>query len=49
MDHVIGDLQRWLDVFKESEPENARAHECIERAIDELYKYYPQKQEKPED
>lgn len=41
MDHVIGDLQRWLDVFKESEPENVRAHKCIEKAIKELQKYYP--------
>ena len=41
MDHVIGDLQRWLDVFKESEPENVRAHQHIEKAIKELQKYYP--------
>ena len=41
MDHVIGDLQRWLVIYKESEPENVKAHKCIEKAIDELYKYYP--------
>ena len=41
MDHVIGDLQRWLDVFKESEPENVRAHKCIAKAIKELERYYP--------
>ncbi|MGM9988857.1 MAG: hypothetical protein ACI35O_16745 [Bacillaceae bacterium] len=41
MDHVISDLQRWLDVFKESEPDNKKAHECIEKAIEELHKYYP--------
>lgn len=42
MDHVIGDLQRWLDIFKESEPDNKKAHQAIEKALDELYKYqYP--------
>lgn len=41
MDHVIGSLQRWLDIYKESEPENKKAHRCIEKAIEELYKYYP--------
>ena len=42
MDHVIGDLQRWLEIFKESEPDNKRAHQAIEKALDELYKYqYP--------
>ena len=42
MDHVIGDLQRWLDIFKDSEPDNKRAHQAIEKALDELYKYqYP--------
>lgn len=46
MDHVIGDLQRWLDVFKESEPENVRAHKCIEKAIKELQKYYPATKDK---
>ena len=40
MDHVISDLQRWLDIFKESEPDNKRAHQAIKKAIDELYKYY---------
>ena len=40
MDHVIESLRNWLEVYKESEPENERAHEAIERAIDELYKYY---------
>lgn len=40
MDHVINSLQEWLDIFKESEPDNKRAHEVIEKAIDELYKYY---------
>jgi len=47
MDHVISDLQRWLDIFKESEPENKKAHRAIEKAIDELYKYqYPVKKNK---
>ena len=46
MDHVIGDLQRWLDVFKESEPENDRAHKCIEKAIKELERYYPATKDK---
>jgi len=41
MDHVISSLQRWLDTFKESEPDNRKAHECIENAIVELQKYYP--------
>lgn len=41
MDHVISDLQRWLDTYKESEPDNKRAHKCIENAIEELQKYYP--------
>lgn len=41
MDHVIGDLQRWLDIFRESEPENEKAHICIQNAIEELQKYYP--------
>ena len=41
MDHVIGDLRRWLDVYKESEPDNIKAHKCIESAIKELEKYYP--------
>ncbi len=36
MDHVIGDLQRWLDIYKESEPDNVRAHKAIEKAIKEL-------------
>ena len=40
MDHVISDLQRWLDIFKESEPENEKAHQAIERALAELQKYY---------
>ena len=47
MDHVISDLQRWLDIIKESEPENKKAHRAIEKAIDELYKYqYPVKKNK---
>ena len=46
MDHVIGSLQRWLDIYKESEPDNKKAHQCIEKAIDELYKYYPAKKDK---
>ena len=41
MDHVIGDLQRWLDIFKETEPDNKKAHRCIKNAINELNKYYP--------
>lgn len=41
MDHVIEDLQRWLDIFKNSEPDNEKAHRCIENAIQELQKYYP--------
>lgn len=41
MDHVISNLQRWLDIFKESEPNNKKAHKCIENAIEELEKYYP--------
>ena len=40
MDHVIESLRRWLDVFKESEPENVKAQKCIESAIRELRKYY---------
>ena len=48
MDHVISDLQRWLDIFNESEPENKKAHQCIENAIEELYKYYPAKQKNSE-
>ena len=40
MDHVRGDLQRWLDIFKESEPDNKKAHECIRKAIKELDKYF---------
>ena len=43
MDHVISDLQRWLDIFNESEPENEKAHRCIEKAINELNKYYSEK------
>ena len=46
MDHVIESLRRWLDVFKESEPENDRAHKCIEKAIKELQKYYPATKDK---
>lgn len=42
MDHVISSLQRWLDVYKESEPENVKAQECIENAIKELQKYWGQ-------
>lgn len=40
MDHVINSLQNWLDIYKESEPENKKAHECIKNAIAELQKYY---------
>ena len=43
MDHVIGDLQRWLEIFQESEPEDKKAHRCIEKAIEELHKYYLEK------
>ena len=41
MDHVINSLQNWLDIYKESEPENKKAIECIENALEELQKYYP--------
>lgn len=41
MDHLIGHLQRSLEIYKESEPENTRAHKAIEKAIKELQKYYP--------
>ena len=41
MDHVINSLQNWLDIYKESEPENKKAIACIENAIAELQKYYP--------
>ncbi len=41
MDHVINSLQNWLDIYKESEPNNKKAHECIKNAIVELQKYYP--------
>lgn len=41
MDHVIDSLRRWLDIYETSEPDNKRAHECIENALKELYKYYP--------
>lgn len=41
MDHVINSLQNWLDIYKESEPDNVKAHECIKNAIAELQKYYP--------
>lgn len=39
MDHVIGSLRRWLDIYKDAEPENKRAHQAIEKALEELYKY----------
>ena len=42
MDHVISDLQRWLDIY-EADPEeikNRKAIERIEAAIKELQKYY---------
>ena len=45
MDHVINSLQQWLDIYKDSEPENKKAHECIENAIAELQKYYPNRGE----
>ena len=38
---MINSLQQWLDIYKESEPENKKAHDCIEKAIAELQKYYP--------
>lgn len=41
MDHVINSLQNWLDIYKESEPQNKKAIECIENSITELQKYYP--------
>lgn len=41
MDHVINSLQNWLDIYKESEPENVKAQKCIKNAIKELQKYYP--------
>lgn len=41
MDHIIGNLRRSLDTYKESDPDNIRAHKCIEKAIKELEKYYP--------
>lgn len=41
MDHVINDLKKWLDIYLESEPDNKKAIECIEKAIEELQKYYP--------
>lgn len=40
MDHVISALQRWLDIYEETEPENKRAIQCIKNAIRELQKYY---------
>ena len=46
MDHVISDLQRWLETFKESEPDNVKAQKCIENAIRELQKYYPATKDK---
>ena len=46
MDHIIGSLRRSLDIYKESEPENERAHKCIEKAIKELQKYYPATKDK---
>lgn len=41
MDHLIRNLQEALDNYKESEPDNKKAHKCIENAIKELQKYYP--------
>lgn len=41
MDHVINSLQNWLEIYKESEPENTKAQKCIKNAIKELQKYYP--------
>ena len=43
MDHVIESLRQWLDIYRDSEPENARAQKCIEAAIRELQKYYSAK------
>lgn len=40
MDHVIDSLRRWIDIFKDSEPDDKKAIECIENAIEELHKYY---------
>lgn len=45
MDHVINSIQNWLEIYKESEPENKKALECIENAIKELQKYYPDRGE----
>lgn len=42
MDHVIKDMQKWLDIYLETEPDNKKAIKCIENALTELYKYYPQ-------
>lgn len=46
MDHVIESLRRWLETYKESEPDNIKAHKCIEKAIKELEKYYPATKDK---
>ena len=42
MDHVISDLERWLDIY-ESDPEEEQNKElihCIKNALRELRKYY---------
>lgn len=42
MDHVIDSLKNWLAIYKADEPKDIdyKAIECIEKALDELYKYY---------
>ena len=44
MDHVIKSMQNWLDVFEEQEGQkDKKAIKCIENAIQELQKYYPER------
>ena len=38
MDHVLKDLYKWRDIFEESNDQIAV--ECINKAIDEISKYY---------
>lgn len=42
MDHVIADLQRWLDIYEgdEEHEQDKEAIRCIKKAINELQKYY---------
>lgn len=45
MDHVIESLKRWKEVY-EDQPENEidkKALRCIDKALEELYKYYDRK------